>query len=202
MTPTHTFPARASGFTLIELMLTVMIAAILLGIAVPNFRDIIWNNRLTATSNDLLRSTQLARSEAVKRQARVVVCATADAMATQPACNYGAFSQWIVFVDTDGDWTVDSTEAVLDRHGAPAASVNVRSDNDGLISYAPTGFANPPSAGKTPSRYVVICDQRGNQQIGDYSTARALVVEATGRVRVTKNHSDVDTAVGVTGACP
>lgn len=204
MTPTHTFPARSNGFTLLELMLTITVGAILVGIAVPSFSDIIRNNRLTAASNDLLRSSQLARSEAVKRQARVVLCASSNAMADQPTCSYSAFSQWIVFVDADGDWTVDngSTEPVLDRHAALAASVTVRNDNDGIISYAPTGFANPASAGKAPSRYVVLCDQRGNQQIGDNSTARALLIEATGRVRVTKKSTEIGTAIGVTGGCP
>lgn len=203
MTPKQTFPARPSGFTLIELMITLTVAAILLAVAVPSFTDIIRNNRLTAASNDLLRSTQLARSEAVKRQTPVVVCAATDAMAAQPTCSKGAFSQWIVFVDADGDWVPDNNaaEPVIDRHGALASTVTVRNDNDGIVSYAATGFARPAGA-KTPSQNIVICDQRGNKSIGTYSTARALVIGATGRIHVTKDHTEIGTMLAKTGACP
>lgn len=184
-------------------MITVTVAAILLGIGVPAFSDIIRNNRLTAAANDLLHSTQRARSEAIKRQAAVVVCATGDAAAATPSCNDGAFTQWIVFVDTDGDWAVDAAEPVLERHEAVHPAVTVRNDNSGIVSYAASGFANPPvPAGKVPSRNVVICDQRGNQQIGTNSTARALLIEATGRTRVTKDFTEVGEAFGVIGGCP
>ncbi len=205
MTPRfiHRRPARATGFTLLELMITVAVAAILLGIAVPTFSDIIRNNRLTAGANDLLHSTQRARSEAVKRQASVAVCATDDAEAELPTCSDGAFSQWIVFVDTDGDWTVDADEPVIERHGALPASVTVRNDSDGIISYAASGFPTTPQpAGKQPTRNVVICDARGNQQIGTASAARAMLVEGTGRVRVTRAFDEVTAAIDQAGDCP
>lgn len=206
MTPTHIHAppaARIAGFTLLELMITVTVAAILLGIGVPTFADIIRNNRLTTAANDLLHSTQRARSEAVKRQAQVVVCASADASAMPPACNDGAFTQWIVFADTDGDWVVDANEPILERHTAVHPSLTVLNDFDGIISYAGTGFATPaPPAGKEPTRNVVICDRRGNRQIGEYSTARALLIQATGRTRVTKDYDDLETVINAVGACP
>ncbi|MBM0105164.1 GspH/FimT family pseudopilin [Steroidobacter sp. S1-65] len=205
MTPTHLYkpPARMAGFTLLELMITVTVAAILLGIGVPAFSDIIRNNRLTAGSNDLLHSTQRARSEAVKRQTTVAVCATANAEEEQPSCSNGAFSQWVVFVDSDGDWMIDDEEEVLERHGALPASVTVRNDNGGIVSYAANGFPTPPPAGGvSPTRNVVICDSRGNQQIGTNSTARAMLIEGTGRTRVSRNFDEVTAAIGQTGDCP
>lgn len=201
--PTRT-RSQSAGFTLIELMLTVMVAAILLGIGVPSFTNIIRNNRLTTAANDLLRSTQLARSEAIKRQVPVVVCASADATAESPSCSDGDFSQWIVFVDSNGNWSLDNLEPVLEQHGAVHSSVTVRNDNDGIISYAASGFATPlPPAGTTPARNIVICDARGNQQFGaNDSTARAVMIEATGRARVTKNLADVSVAIDAAGDCP
>jgi type IV fimbrial biogenesis protein FimT len=192
----------APGFTLLELMITLAVVGILLGLAVPNFSEMIRNNRLTSAANDLLRATQVARSEAVKRQTWVVVCSTADSAAMPPACSQGAFRDWIVFVDADGDFTVDAAEQVLERHGAVHATLTVRNDNKGVISYAASGFSTVAPDDETVSRNIIFCDQRGNQQIGTNSTARAIVISATGRSRVTKNSDDVGKAIVETGACP
>ena len=192
----------APGFTLLEMLITLAVVGILLGLAVPNFSEMIRNTRLTSSANDLLRATQVARSEAVKRQLPVVVCATADSAAAVPACSYGEFRDWIVFVDTDGDMAVDAGEMVLERHGAVHELVTVRNDNDGLISYAATGFVSAPPTPKARSGNIVFCDQRGNQQIGTNSTARAITVSPTGRTRVTKNSDDVAAAIAATGDCP
>jgi type IV fimbrial biogenesis protein FimT len=184
-------------------MITVAVAAILLGLGVPAFSDIIRNNRLTAAANDLLHSTQVARSEALKRQLPVVVCATADSAATTPSCSYGAFTDWIVFVDSNKNLINDAGDTVLERHGALHSSLTVRNDNAGILSYAASGFSNPPLAGgKLPSRNIVLCDLRGNRQIGTNSTARAILVAPTGRSRVTKVRSDVTDAITAAGACP
>jgi type IV fimbrial biogenesis protein FimT len=184
-------------------MITVAIAAILLGLAAPSFTDTIRNNRLTTAANDLLHSTQLARSEALKRQTPVVVCASADSAAQPPSCSYGAFTDWIVFVDANNNWSVDATETVLERHGAVHPLLTVRNDKKGIVSYAPSGFANPPlPGGNEPTKNLVICDRRGNQRIGTDSTARAILISNTGRTRVTKVRTEVTTAITAAGACP
>lgn len=66
------------GFTLIELMLTIAILAIILGTSVPSFQSMIKNNRIAAVSNDLVIGLQLARSEAIKRGIPVALCASSD----------------------------------------------------------------------------------------------------------------------------
>lgn len=191
MTHTH---RHSTGFTLLELMVTVTVVAILLGLAVPSFSDIIRNNRLTAAANDLLHSTHLARSEAIKRQATVVVCASGDSTAETPACNDGPFREWIVFVDTNSNFIVDALEPVVERHGALDASVTVRNDRNALVSYSSSGFATPAGV-KSPSSRVVLCDLRGN------ANARALVIASTGRTRVTKDGGDISEAIGIAGGC-
>jgi type IV fimbrial biogenesis protein FimT len=198
-------PKQSAGFTLLELMTTLSVAAIVLAFAVPNFRDIIRNNRLTAAANDLQRSAQVARAEAVKRQLPVVVCASGDANADTPVCNDGDFRQWIVFVDTDGDWDADGLEPVLERHAALDPSITVRNNGNGIVSYAASGFAQPAVAdGKVPTGLVILCDARGNQQVGDNSTARAMYIEATGRTRITRDPDDVANAIAEAnaGGCP
>lgn len=68
------------GFTIVELLVTVTLAAILLSIAVPSFRQLMVSNRLTAQANEIVAAINFARSEAVKRNGNVTFCrANADA---------------------------------------------------------------------------------------------------------------------------
>ena len=189
------------GFTMMELLTPLALVAVLTAIAVPNLRPFIQNSRLTSGSNDLLRSFQLARTEAIKRQRNVVVCASANPLTGTPTCSYGTFNGWIVFEDTNSNWQADGGETVIERHGLLDSSVLVRTDNNGIESYASSGFANPAGV-QVPTRNVVMCDQRGNQVTGTDSVERALLVAATGRVRVSKSSSDITTAVAAAGACP
>ena len=93
---------RTKGFTLVELMITLLVAAVVLGIGVPNFQEFIANNRMAAATNDLISVLHLARGEAVKRRANVTICPSAD------WDNFGVSSctaggrladGWILFVD-------------------------------------------------------------------------------------------------------
>lgn len=63
----------SGGFTLIELMISVLLVAVLLGIGVPSFRTLIDNQRLRAVSSDLRIALNTTRSEAVKRNRSVVL---------------------------------------------------------------------------------------------------------------------------------
>jgi type IV fimbrial biogenesis protein FimT len=194
------------GFTLMELMVVLAIVGVIMGLAVPNFGVYIRNSRLTGAANDLLGSIVLARTEAIKRQTPVAVCATDDANDPTPACNGGPFTAWVVWVDADNDWVPDNnaSEPVIDRHQDLDGSLTVQSDNDGRIKYLFTGFAAPISGGVTPTENVAICDDRGTAPtIAGVSAARALRIGATGRPRVTKDQAEVDTTLTAIGeTCP
>jgi type IV fimbrial biogenesis protein FimT len=93
--------SSCQGFTLIELIVVVAVAAIVLTTSAPSFRDIIRNNRLAAQSNQMVTALNLARSEAIKRGVRVTLCKTANPKDSAPTCTTsGDWRQgWIAFVD-------------------------------------------------------------------------------------------------------
>jgi type IV fimbrial biogenesis protein FimT len=192
---------KPAGFTLMELMVTIAVAGVLVAIATPNLRTFMQNNRLSSAANDMLRSFQIARSEAIKRQQNVVVCASARPTDANPACSYGAFSGWIVFQDSNSNWSVDPGEPILEQHELLDTSITVKVDNDGIESYGSTGFANKGGA-RTATQNILLCDIRGNQVTGGISAERAVLVADTGRVHVSRVVSDVANAAAQTGACP
>ena len=103
------------GFTLIELMITVVIAAILLTTAVPGFEALITNNRLSTQANAFIGALHLARSEAVKRNLNVTVCKSGDGQSCSN--NTSGFEQgWIVFVDQQNFGAYDNGEAIINAN--------------------------------------------------------------------------------------
>jgi len=196
------------GFTLVELMITLTVASILVGLMVPNIRDFIRNNRLSSGVNDMLHSLQVARTEAIKRQnGNVVLCGTANPTANPAAlnCDYQTFNAWFVFQDTNGNWQHDNGEPIIERHGFLDTTVTVKTDaNDRIVSFSPSGFANPAGV-RVPVATIVICDSRGVVQYGNTATARTLLIAPTGRARASSTWNDVKlTALPlvVGGSCP
>ncbi len=198
--PIRRSPRTARGFSLMELLTAIAIVAIVSSIAVPGLLTMVRNSRLSAVSNDLLASLQNARTESVKRQTQTVVCWAADTTATTPTCSYGAGAAWIVFQDTNGNWQHDANEPLLERHDALDATLSVKTAGQSVIAFNATGFATPTALFNRMTN-AVFCDKRGVVALGASSTARAVVISATGRARVANSLSDVLGALnGV--ACP
>ena len=86
---------RLHGFSLLELMMTLTVAAILFGVGVPSFIDTIRSNRAATNINELSTAFAIARSEAIRRGANVTVCRSSD----DATCGASWADGWIVFVD-------------------------------------------------------------------------------------------------------
>ena len=132
----------AAGFTLVELMVTLAVAAILMAIAIPNFTALINGNRLTSTANELVSSLQLARSEALRRNTQVRVCRSDDGKSCAGA---GQWSRWITLVV--------STNEVL-RDASTKAPLQVTSGAS-QITYSADGLAR--SGGALHTNDLVVC---------------------------------------------
>ena len=96
------------GFTLIELMVVLAIAAIILSVGIPSFRTMLQNQRMTSTVNGLFASMNLARSEALKRGMPVHL-STADG-------GIDWRKGWVVFVDSNGTGQPDAGDEVIFKH--------------------------------------------------------------------------------------
>jgi len=108
---------REKGFTLIELMITLAIAAILLTVAVPSFQSLIENNRLATNVNQVITILHYLKSEAVKRNVAVSLCAgnpnNGCACNPGPGCNATWKNGYIVFTDPNVNCTVDQGDQIL-----------------------------------------------------------------------------------------
>jgi type IV fimbrial biogenesis protein FimT len=161
---------KLRAFTLVELLVTLSVAAILVAMAAPSFSEFIKNNRLTTQINAFTMALNVARSEAIKRSAEVVLCASED----EATCSGTWSDGWVVFADTDEDQTVDNNETVILVNGTlPNNMVLNRNITSNNVVFESDGYAN---AGEASS--FVLCDDRGK----DY--AKGIAVNTAGRVRL------------------
>ena len=186
------------GFTLYELLITLLIVGIVLALGVPNLRDFTANSRISTAANELHSSFMLARSEAARSKTIVTIFASSDSL-SDANCG-GTFNQgWIIFTDLDGDLQRDGEDSVLRRHGPidDNTDVNVNGDAD-YFSFAATGLGRGDVNG--PSfQTAILCDDRGNvDAAGGSSAARYLVVIPIGRATVVRDKAIIQGA----GGCP
>src|SRR5687767_7278791 len=109
----QTSPRRSGGFTLIELAAVMAVAAVLVGAGVPPLTETVRSIRLSSASNDLLAGLLMARSEALKRNGRGVVCKSSDGVS---CASTGGWEQgWVVFHDANNNGSRESGEVIVER---------------------------------------------------------------------------------------
>lgn len=171
-------PLIEGGFTLLELMITVSLAAILVALAVPSFNDTIKNNRLTTQVNEFVTSLYVARSEAVKRGQRVTMCKSSDG---NTCVTTGDWSQgWIIFTDPNNSATYDFPgETLLKVQVNKQAQITMVGNGSifSYISYVSTG-QTAKITGAFQSGTVKVCDDR----IGAFG--KSIVFNNIGRSKI------------------
>jgi type IV fimbrial biogenesis protein FimT len=103
----------AIGFTLVELMVTIAVLAVLVAIALPDLRTFLVNSKLSSNTNEFIGLLNYARSEAISRNQVVSVCSRIAATGRCSTNGFWAEREVQVFVDQDGDGDKDSAEEVL-----------------------------------------------------------------------------------------
>lgn len=171
---------RQWGFSLIELMVVVAITAILLAIGLPSFQGVLRSNLVTTTTNELMSSFALARTEALRSPGGAAICSTDDGTACGGDWNDG----WMVWIDMDGDGLpngdddrvlryVEGNQKLVtdvDAAGGGAEAITIRFDNRGR------------RIGQVRTLSVMPEECPGEQQL-----VRNLELGATGQVKVTKD---------------
>ncbi len=150
--------SRQTGFTLIELMVTLAMMVIVLAIGIPAFKSLQQNSNRTARINELVAAIQLARSEAVKRGTSISII---------PNTNWQ--NGWTVFTDPDKDRTLDSGETVI-------RTAAVTSPNYTMTSAAYANGITFDSKGAPQAT--------GSFQFSQNGKTRTIDINTTGRPRI------------------
>lgn len=158
------------GFTLISLLIAIVIMGIMLAIGIPSFQSTALSSTLGSYTNKLIAGTQLARSEAMKRNTVIRMCPSANGT----TCTTGNWNQgWIVYVQGTGE--------VLHRQQELDSNYIIDSTVDN-IDFQPTGIG-------ASQANITLC--RSAPSAGDYENL--LTVSATGRTLLSKTTTGICT---------
>ena len=161
---------RENGFTLVELLITIVIVTTLLAMGVPSLKDFMKQNRLTAQSNALVTALQVARTEAVKRGTDTVICASSNQSSCTGAGDWD--KGWIVFSDLNLNGTPDlgasaplcedTEDCMLRTSGALSGKHKITSTAANL-RFVPTGLAT--NGGFTLSLVADNCEHNQTRKV-------------------------------------
>lgn len=172
--------AANKGFTLIELMITLVVVVILVSLAAPSFNSMIRENRLTTQANDLLGVLQLAKSEAIRRGVQVTMLRESN---TAGVWHEG----WRVFTDWNRNETFNGNADATDCsdegqdcyllfQDSIGNNLSITSGKyDDWIAFSPSGEVLVKGGG-LPMGNFIICTPDSN--------GRELVVNNAGRMQI------------------
>ncbi|SFN45040.1 GspH/FimT family pseudopilin [Marinobacter pelagius] len=173
-----------SGFTLLELLITITILGIIATYAIPSFREMVLNNRLTAQTNEVTSLVSYARSEASKlREGVVTICSSTDS--TSCSGNAAWETGLIVFRDDDMNAAFGGTDQLLKVSGPLAGGNTLRirdmtSDGGGYVQFNSRGFPRASATDEVAGTFI-ICDDRGAAE------ARAVSINVSGQTHLARD---------------
>ncbi len=174
------------GVTLIELIVTLAVLAIVLGMGAPALSHTLRENRLAAATNDLSRIVALARSSAIKHGGAVTLCKTSDQWSCDSTTPKQWTGGWLLFVDparnqncqdANRDGLCDGHGGRILHQGALQLPANITIHNNAAVN---AHFITFNELGTAPGfmRTFTICDT------GAPEAARQLRLAKSGRLRV------------------
>jgi len=173
---------QMAGFTLLELLMTLVVAAVLLSIGIPSLGNVLAKGRVQAHQRDLLSNLSYARSEAVSRNEDIGICGSSNGTTCANSSNWS--SGWIIFVDdgagtgTAEDGLRNGTEELLRVYDFDGNNqLTVTDANTPVNNINGFGFDSRGHLSVTSSKLTLKVCESGN----DVSFARAVLVEQTGR---------------------
>jgi len=170
------------GFTLVEMIIAVAIAAIVLGMGVPGFQQLIRANRTVTEVNRLVTALSLARSEAVKRNATVAMCRASGSNCSN-AVNWE--NGWVVFTDNvTQNGTIDAGEQTLQVYEGMPQGYTLRPAGlifTNWIAFQPTG--QMLGSGGAAADSFRVCDDTGAA-----AERRLVQVNLLGRANASKSN--------------
>lgn len=168
---------RVSGFSLTELAVVSTLASALLGMAIPPMSAMLQTQRIRSSIGSLVSALHFARSEAIKRNGRTVVCKSA---AGNGCTKSGGWEQgWIVFHDRNNNAAFDPGELLIQQQGALADGLRLSGNQPvaNYVSYSANGSARLVS-GAFQAGTITLCPLAGN-----LAEVRKIVLSGTGRPR-------------------
>jgi type IV fimbrial biogenesis protein FimT len=152
-----------SGFTLVEMMVTVAVVAVLAGVAIPSMRAFVQDERQSTQAQRLWMSLNLARSESRKQDVSINVCASTDGLTCSGTAS-GWSSGWIVLSTASG-----TTTPAMKVPALPDGTILSEAAPLATVTFYSNGMVNAPAA-------FTFCDSRGA------TSARSVEVTLAGRV--------------------
>ena len=168
------------GFTLLEIQITLLILVGVLLFAIPAWSKILLTNRLATESNTFLAALHLARSEAVKRNVRTMLCVSPSGVSCSSSGDW--HQGWIMFADANNNASRDSNEIII-RYGQPLSRNLLLTGNTPVATYISynTSGATRLVSGALQMGTLKLC-----QKSLVRSDARLLIISSTGRPRIEK----------------
>jgi type IV fimbrial biogenesis protein FimT len=174
---------------MIELVVTIAIAAVLIGLAAPSFTKVLQRNRIATEANSLTADLQFARGQAIKEGLPVTVCISTDqATCSTTSTDWGA--GWIVFSDANNNQVVDTTPTIEEvwrkqaSFGSNGSTDTFSNSATRAFTYSRDGFLTGLSVGTTDTKLTL-------QTVpANANAARCLTINRIGRQAVS------------TGVCP
>lgn len=172
------------GFTMLELLVTVAVVAVLAAIAFPSFKSVIQSNQVATTSNEVLAAFSFGRSEAVRTNSGAGICPSS----TGTSCSGTWDNGWIVWRDDNANGNLDGNEPIL-RYGQGKGAVIYKGTPPSKFTFDRRGRVGGIGSGGTalqgPQVFLI---QPSSCKAGEVELARTLTVGVTGQIRISKSN--------------